>query len=204
MDHLVTSRFVAAWPTSPFGHADDLPWRIVQSAEHLIVAAIGSLGPDYRIAGNVSVHRSATLESGSVIKGPAIIGPRCFLAGGSYLRGGTFLADDCVVGPGAELKTSFVFQGSKIAHLNFVGDTILGADVNIEAGAVIANYRNELADKTIRILVDGTRIDTGVEKFGALVGDGTRIGANAVLAPGTLLYPGTKVGRLQLVDQCPH
>ncbi len=94
-----------------------------------------------------------------------------------------------------------MFAGSKIAHLNFVGDSIIGSDVNIEAGAVIANYRNELDDKTIRIAFEGDVIDTGVTKFGALIGDGARIGANAVVAPGALLKPGRKVGRLQLEDQ---
>ena len=116
-------------------------------------------------------------------------------------RHGVYLVEACIVGPGVELKTSFVFRGSKIAHLSFVGDSILGEDVNIEAGAMLANYRNELADKQIRLTVGGAVIDTGVDKFGALVGDGARIGANAVLAPGTILAPGARVGRLELVDQ---
>lgn len=119
------------------------------------------------------------------------------------MRGGTYLAGECTIGPGSELKTSFMFPGSKIAHLNFIGDSILGSNVNIEAGAIVANYRNELDDKTIRILLDGKMIDTGVDKFGALIGDRSRVGANAVIAPGALLRPETKIGRLQLVDQYP-
>jgi bifunctional N-acetylglucosamine-1-phosphate-uridyltransferase/glucosamine-1-phosphate-acetyltransferase GlmU-like protein len=71
--------------------------------------------------------------------------------------------------------------------MNFVGDSIIGADVNIEAGAIIANYRNELEGRNIRIAYRGQVIDTGVSKFGALVGDGSRIGANAVVAPSALL-----------------
>lgn len=190
--------------SSLFGHADDVPWRVTQAAEPLIRSAIASLGGDYHIEDLVAVHRSAVIENGSNLKGPAIVGPRCRVAAGGYLRGGTFLADDCTIGPGSELKTSFVFPGSKIAHLNFVGDSIIGSGVNVEAGAIIANYRNELADKTIRILADGVPINTGVEKFGALVGDGVRIGANAVVAPGALLPPDTRVGRLELVDQYPN
>ena len=76
--------------------------------------------------------------------------------------------------------------------------------MNIEAGAVIANYRNELADKGICIRHENEIIDTGVTKFGSLIGDGARIGANAVVAPGALIVPGQKVGRLQLIDQYPH
>lgn len=92
--------------------------------------------------------------------------------------------------------------GSKIAHLSFVGDSIIGAGANIEAGAVIANYRNERDDKRIRIAFEGGVIDTGVEKFGALVGDGARIGANAVIAPGALIRPSAVVPRSALIDQC--
>ena len=203
LDELLVSRSVTAWRKSPFASADGYPWHIVESAENLISKAFSELGADYLVADNVAVHESAIIEQGAILKGPAIIGPRCFVAGTAYLRGGAYLAEDCIIGPGCELKTSFMFQGSKIAHLNFVGDSILGADVNIEAGAIIANYRNELADKMIRIIVNGEVLQTGSEKFGALVGDGARIGANAVIAPGALIASGSKVGRMQLVDQSP-
>lgn len=102
------------------------------------------------------------------------------------------------------MKSSLLFAGSRLAHLNFVGDSILGADVNCEAGAVIANFRNERKDRRIRILQDGEVIDTGVERFGAVLGDGARIGANAVIAPGALLAPSQVVPRLGLVDQSPE
>ncbi|MFN0022908.1 MAG: transferase, partial [Parvularculaceae bacterium] len=107
------------------------------------------------------------------------------------------------VGPACELKSVFMLKGSKVAHLSFVGDSIIGAGANIEAGAMIANYRNECAEKRIRISVGGAVIDTGVDKFGAVIGDGARIGANAVIAPGALIAPGTIVPRLSLVDQAP-
>jgi bifunctional N-acetylglucosamine-1-phosphate-uridyltransferase/glucosamine-1-phosphate-acetyltransferase GlmU-like protein len=91
--------------------------------------------------------------------------------------------------------------GSKAAHFNFVGDSIVGRDVNIEAGAVFANTRNEWTAKEIVCVVDGRRLRAGREKFGSLVGDGSRIGANAVLAPGTILPRESIVQRLALVDQ---
>lgn len=202
--NILMSRYIAAWTSSAFADADLTPWQIVEVAENLIRTALQALGPEYQIDEEFAVHQSATVEPGVAIKGPGIIGPRCFIAAGAYLRGGTYVGEDCIIGPGSELKTSFMFPGSKIAHLNFVGDSILGSGVNVEAGAVIANYRNELADKTIRILHDGCVINTGVSKFGSLIGDQARIGANAVIAPGALIPPGTKVGRLQLVDHHPY
>ena len=198
------SRFVQSWTQSPFGGDDGAPWAATQQAEQLIRAAIAKLGPGYEAGEDVAVHRSATIERGVVLKGPAIIGPGCLIAAGAYLRGGTYLQQDCIVGPACELKTSYMFAGSKIAHLSFVGDSIIGAGVNVEAGAMIANYRNEKDDKSIRIALDGAILDTGVDKFGAIVGDDARIGANAVVAPGALIQPGARIGRLELVDQSPR
>ena len=192
--------YVSDWTRSPFARVD-LPWIATQQAEELVRAAIPALGDGYRVTEGIAIHHSARVEDGAVVKGPAIIGPDCFVAANAYLRGGVYLERNCIVGPAAELKTSFMFAGSKIAHLNFVGDSILGTSVNVEAGAMIANYRNEKADKRIRIRLDGQVIDTGVDKFGALVGDESRIGANAVVAPGALLAPSSRVGRLELVDQ---
>ncbi len=200
---LLVSRHVERWTASPFGAADGLPWDVTRGAEALIQSTISRLGSDYSIQLDIAVHASATIEPGVVLKGPAIIGPRCFVATGAYLRGGVYLDENCIIGPGSELKTSFMFKGSKIAHLNFVGDSILGAGVNVEAGAIIANYRNEHDDKHIRIRFRDMIVETGATKFGALVGDGTRIGANAVIAPGAILPPDSRIGRLQLVDQSP-
>lgn len=196
--------FVARWAASPFGALVAAPWDVTQHAEAHVAAAIACLSTDYVVNGDVALHRSATVEAGAVVKGPAIIGPLCFVAAGAYLRGGVFLDEACIVGPNAELKTSFMFKGAKLAHLNFVGDSILGAGVNIEAGAIVANYRNELEDKAIRIAWRGGVLETGVEKFGALLGDETRVGANAVIAPGAILERTARMGRLALVDQYPH
>ncbi|MFO0993451.1 MAG: DapH/DapD/GlmU-related protein [Hyphomicrobiales bacterium] len=195
--------FVARWSSSPFAHINEDAWRITTKAEAHIRAAIKELSGEFTINDEIAVHRTAEIERGAVIKAPAIIGQRCFVAAAAYLRGGTYLDNDCIVGPGSELKTSFMFKGAKLAHLNFVGDSILGQGVNVEAGAIIANYRNEFAIKSIRFRFEGHTIETGVEKFGALIGDDCRIGANAVIAPGAVLMPGTKVARLSLFDLYP-
>ncbi|MEO1223130.1 MAG: DapH/DapD/GlmU-related protein [Pseudomonadota bacterium] len=195
--------FVPEWSASPFGKATSVPWEATTRAEELVRLALETHSADYTLNGDVAVHGSATVEAGAVLKGPAIIGPDAFIGANAYLRGGVFVDQDCVVGPCCELKSSFLFQGAKLAHLSFVGDSLLGADVNIEAGAIIANHRNELADRQIRIRWQSETIDTGVSKFGALLGNGAKVGANAVIAPGALLAPGAHVPRLGLVDQDP-
>lgn len=176
-------------------------WALTQEAPAIVSALIDVLGDDYEILGELARHRSAIIEPGAVLKGPCLIGPDSFVASSALLRGGCWLERDCIVGPGCELKTCFLFKGSKAAHLNFIGDSVIGAGVNIEAGAILANYRNERMDKRIVIRGDFGAIETGVDKFGALVGDNSRIGANAVIAPGAILPPRTIVRRLELVDQ---
>jgi UDP-N-acetylglucosamine diphosphorylase / glucose-1-phosphate thymidylyltransferase / UDP-N-acetylgalactosamine diphosphorylase / glucosamine-1-phosphate N-acetyltransferase / galactosamine-1-phosphate N-acetyltransferase len=136
-----------------------------------------------------------------VLKPPCIIGEGCFVAANVYLRGGVWLGRSVVVGASVEIKSSLIGPRSRVAHFNFVGNSILGADVNVEAGAILANHRNESADKEIVCVLNGAEIRTGCDKFGSLVGDGCRIGANAVLAPGTILPRGTLVARLKLIDQ---
>jgi NDP-sugar pyrophosphorylase family protein len=173
----------------------------VTNAEEIVQEIVlTSLGVFER-RGIIAVHPTATVEAGAVVKGPAVIGAECFIAHGAYLRGGVWLDERCSIGPGSELKSSFMFSGSKLAHLNFVGDTILGSEVNLEAGCVIANHRNERIDKQIRVRIGPKLYSTGVEKFGALVGDRVKIGANSVLAPGTLIRPDQVIPRLSLVDQ---
>ncbi|HBK91430.1 MAG TPA: hypothetical protein DDZ68_07150 [Parvularcula sp.] len=193
--------FIPAAADGPFAALLDLaPWDITQRARAIVTKAIMGLS-GYDIEDGIAIHRRATVEKGAVVKGPAIIGRGCFVAATAYLRDGVFLDEDCAVGPACELKSAFLLKGAKVAHLSFAGDSIIGADANIEAGAIIANYRNERVDKRIRIRTSEKIIDSGVEKFGALIGDKARIGAGAVIAPGALIRPGAVIERLSLVDQ---
>lgn len=187
--------------TCPLLSGYQTPWAITAQAAGLVVRLLATLGGNFTIRNQIAIHRDVVIEDGVVLKPPVIISKGCFIAAHAYLRGGVFLAENVTVGPGGEVKSSFIFQGSALAHFNFVGDSLIGADVNLEAGAVLANHFNERADKLIRVLADGKIVETGSVKFGALIGDGSRIGANAVTVPGTVLLPGSIVGRLQLLDQ---
>ena len=180
-------------------------WTLTSDAEAIITRMIDALSAndcdDYEINGGWAIHRSATVEGGATLKPPVIIGPNVLVASNAYLRGGVFIDQGGIIGPGCEVKSTFMFEGSKIAHLSFVGDTLIGSRANIEAGAMVANYRNERDNKRILIRYNTKIIDTGIDKFGALIGDNVRIGANAVIAPGALLAPESVVARLTLIDQ---
>jgi bifunctional N-acetylglucosamine-1-phosphate-uridyltransferase/glucosamine-1-phosphate-acetyltransferase GlmU-like protein len=133
-----------------------------------------------------------------------LISANCFVAAHAYLRGGVILSENCTIGPGSEIKSSIIGRNSALAHFNFVGDSMIGSEVNFEAGAVIANHFNERKDKTIFIKCGAKIYKLPVQKFGALIGDRCRIGANAVLSPGTILDRETVVKRLALIEQCPE
>jgi len=188
---------------SAFPVSDAFPWDVISSLCDTITRMQQSLSDDFVVNDGVAIHKTAVIGHHVTIKAPAIISAHCFVGSNSYLRNGVFLAPGAKVGISCEVKTSVMMEKSAIAHFNFVGDTIIGHDVNVEAGAVLANHYNEREDDMVYVVLDGQRVCTGLHKFGSLVGDGCRIGANAVLSPGTLLKPCTIVRRLQLVEQDP-
>jgi bifunctional N-acetylglucosamine-1-phosphate-uridyltransferase/glucosamine-1-phosphate-acetyltransferase GlmU-like protein len=178
-----------------------LPWELTSQSEAVVRVLLHALpAHEYLIADEVAVHVSATVEPGAILKGPLIIGPHCFGASSAYFRGGNWIADRCTFGPGTELKSAFLFSGTRLAHFNFVGDSVVGSDVNLEAGSIVCNYRNERADKEVRVRMAGVLHGTGCTKFGSLIGDGSRIGANAVIAPGAILPVNSIVQRASLRD----
>lgn len=182
------------------------PWDFTQEIGFLFKITIEYLNEkgcieDFYIKNESIVHKTAIVEKNVTIKNFTFIGKGCFIAAGSYLRNGVILSEKCIIGPGVEIKSSLLLPETRVAHFNFVGDSILGTDVNLEAGSIIANYRNELPkENTIQIYVDGKIIDTKNNKFGALIGENTRVGANSVIAPGALIRRGAIIERLTLVD----
>lgn len=185
-----------------FPHLEtQLPWDIVSSVTTLLQETIKNLNTEYRIHNDVAIHKSATIEENVTLKGPIIISAGCFVGAHAYLRGGVFLGEKSVIGPGCEVKSSLIMPTSALAHFNFVGDSLIGSYVNMEAGSIIANHYNERLDKTIHVLINDEKVQINSTKFGALVGDHSKIGANAVLSPGTILVPESVVKRLELVEQ---
>jgi len=136
----------------------------------------------------------AVVESGAFIKGPAVIGAGTEIRQGAYIRGDCLVGDRCVVGHTTEVKGSIMLDGAKAGHFAYIGDSILGSDVNLGAGTKLANLK--MIPGTIVIRVGKKRLDTGRRKLGAILGDRTQIGCNAVTSPGiltgpdTIIYPG--------------
>ena len=198
--HFTPSFFIRRW-TDVFSSPVESVWHLPSIAERWIDERSEALTAEYTRVGSAYIHQSANIEPHVTMKGAIIIGPGCFIGSHAYLRGGVFLEEDVVIGPGCEVKSSFIFRKSALAHFNFAGDSIIGEGVNMEAGSILANHYNEREDKTIRSLNNGETIVLPVTKFGSLIGDGSKIGANAVLSPGTVLPSNSVVKRLELIEQ---
>jgi len=137
------------------------------------------------IGDHVSIGEGTLVEDGVMIKGPATIGKNCQIRHNAYIRENVIIGDGCVVGNSSELKNSLLFNGAQVPHFNYVGDSILGYKSHIGAGVKISNLK--LFPGNIEVEVNGVPLDTGLRKFGALLGDGAEAGCNAVLNPGTIL-----------------
>ena len=180
------------------------PWQITNDLNKFIEELIPHLGDAYKIMDGVAIHESATVESGVVFKNPTIIMENCVIGANAYFREGVILDKSVKIGAGCEIKSSFICSGTAIAHFNYIGNSIIGHDVNFEAGSIAANHYNERDTKEISVRVGDHIIETHSKKFGALVGDGSKIGANAVLSTGTILEKNSIVKRLELIEQVKY
>lgn len=146
---------------------------------------------DAYIGDDVFIGEGTLVEDGVMIKGPAIVGRNCQIRHNAYFRENVIVGDNCVVGNSCELKNSLLFNGAQVPHFNYVGDSILGHKAHLGAGVVLSNVKSTKGN--VFLTVDGKPFDTGLRKFGALIGDGAEIGCNAVLNPGSVIGRGSIV-----------
>lgn len=137
------------------------------------------------IGDDVFIGEGTVVEDGAMIKGPAIIGRNCEIRHGTYIRDHVIIGDSCVIGNSSEIKHSILFNGCQVPHFNYVGDSILGHKAHLGAGVKISNVK--LVPGNIFVEVNGKPFDTGLRKFGALLGDFAEIGCNSVLNPGSII-----------------
>ncbi len=141
--------------------------------------------PGASIGDRVVIGEGTVVEPGALIKGPAIIGKNCQIRHNAYIRENVIIGDNCVVGNASELKNAFLFNGVQAPHYNYIGDSVLGYKAHLGAGVKISNVK--LLAGNVLVELDGVPTDTGLRKFGALMGDHAEAGCNAVLNPGTIL-----------------
>jgi len=148
-------------------------------------AVLGDLVGRPFISSNVFVGRGTVVEQGAVLKGPAWIGENCQIRSGCYVRENVVVGNGVVMGNSCEFKNSIIFDEAQIPHFNYVGDSILGYQAHLGAGVILSNVKLDHGE--IAVATTEGNIATGLKKFGAIVGDRTEIGCNAVINPGSLL-----------------
>ena len=155
---------------------------------------LGDVAPGAVLKGNIFIGRGTVVEPYAFIVGPAIIGENCTIRHSAYIRGDVIVGDDCIIGHCSELKSSILLNGSNAPHFNYVGDSIIGSDVNLGAGTICANLRLDEGEDFINGRTpERESLPTGRQKLGAVIGDGARTACNLVLNPGTLIPRGSAV-----------
>jgi NDP-sugar pyrophosphorylase family protein len=160
-------------------------------------AVLGQLMGKPFISNTVFIGSGTIVEQGAVIKGPAWIGEKCHIRSGCYVRENVIVGNGVVMGNSCEFKNCIVCDEAQVPHFNYVGDSILGFRAHLGAGVILSNVK--LDHREISVTTDDGIVATGLTKFGAIVGDRTEIGCNAVVNPGTvigrdcIIYPSANV-----------
>ena len=164
----------------------EYPWQALKGIKNLILELGEKLGEDYReISSGVWVHKTATVAPTAFVGGPCIIGANTEVRHCAYIRESALVGENCVVGNSVELKNVILFDNVQVPHFNYAGDSILGYKSHMGAGAVTSNVKS---DQTLVTVKNGEeRIETGLKKFGAMLGDHVEVGCNSVLNPGTVV-----------------
>jgi UDP-N-acetylglucosamine diphosphorylase / glucose-1-phosphate thymidylyltransferase / UDP-N-acetylgalactosamine diphosphorylase / glucosamine-1-phosphate N-acetyltransferase / galactosamine-1-phosphate N-acetyltransferase len=164
----------------------DYPWKALSGIGDLINELIKTLDKNeyVEIKENVWAHKSAKIYESAYIDGPCIIGENSEVRHCAFIRGKALIGKNCVVGNSCELKNVILFDHVQVPHFNYVGDSILGYYAHMGAGSITSNVRS---DKTLVKVHAEEDLETGLKKFGAIVGDYVEVGCNAVLNPGTVV-----------------
>ncbi len=141
------------------------------------------------VGSRIELGQGVLIESGALVKEPAIIGDRSEIRQGAYMRGYCLIGERCVVGHTTEVKHSVFLDDAKAGHFAYLGDSILGGNANLGAGTKFANLR--FLPGNVKVRTPDGLVDSGLRKFGAILGDGCQTGCNSVTNPGTVFGPGS-------------
>ena len=178
------------------------PWDMLEANKWTLESeksvTNGTVEKGVHMSGSVVLEEGSIIKAGSYLEGPVHVGKRCHVGPNSYLRPYSTLGDDVKVGAGCEVKNSIVMRNTKIPHLSYVGDSIIGEDCSLGAGTITANLRFDEAE--VKSKVRGSWITSGRKKLGAILGDGVKTGINVSTFPGVKIGPGSWIGPGAIVD----
>ena len=179
------------------------PWELLEANEwklgELERDVGGEVHEDAEVVGDVVVEADATVRRGVTIEGPALIQAGATVGPNAYVRGATAVGEGAKVGHAVEVKNSVLMAGATVGHLSYVGDSVLGRDVNFGAGTTVANLRHDGGD--VEVTVKGETVSTGRRKFGVVLGDGVNTGIDTSLNVGVKLSAGARTGPGEVVTE---
>ena len=176
----------------------EYPWQALAGIKDLILALGPKLGEEYtEVSPTVWVHKTAQVAPTAYLGAPCIIGANTEVRHCAFIRGSALVGDGCVVGNSVELKNVILFDDVQVPHYNYVGDSILGYKSHMGAGSLTSNVKSD--KKNVVVKNGEEKIETGLKKFGAMVGDFVEVGCNSVLNPGTVVGPNSNIYPLSCV-----
>lgn len=183
----------------PLLESVDYPWEALPKIKDFIIELGKTLDPEiYEQKGeNIWVAKSATVFSSAYLGGPLIICEDAEVRHCAFIRGSAIVGKGAVVGNSTELKNSILFDGVQVPHYNYIGDSILGYKAHTGAGTITSNLKSDKS--LVTVLCEEEKVETGVKKFGAMLGDHVEVGCNSVLNPGSVVGRNTNVYPLSFV-----
>ncbi|HHZ06603.1 MAG TPA: UDP-N-acetylglucosamine pyrophosphorylase [Clostridiales bacterium] len=175
------------------------PWQALSKISEFIMA-VGPTLPEEKydkIGRDIWVAKSANVAPSAFLNGPLIICERAEVRHCAFIRGKAIVGEGCVVGNSTELKGSILFNCVQVPHYNYVGDSILGYKAHTGAGTITSNLKSD--KHKISISVAGDKLDTGLKKLGAIIGDNVEVGCNSVLNPGSIIGRNSNIYPLSMV-----
>ena len=168
------------------------PWEVLPEIGDFVTKLGETLSDEFdHPEENIWIHKSVKIAKTATLNGPLIIDEDTEVRPGAFIRGNVLVGKNCVVGNSTELKNVVLFNTVQVPHYNYVGDSILGTHSHMGAGSITSNVKS---DKTLVVVKnDGTEIETGLKKFGAMIGDYVEVGCNSVLNPGTVVGRNTNI-----------
>lgn len=165
------------------------PWEVLGDIKNFIMELGSTLDEDKftRIGDNIWVAKSATVAPTACLNGPLIIDEDAEIRHCAFIRGSAIIGKGSVVGNSTEIKNDIIFDSVQVPHYNYVGDSILGYKSHMGAGSITSNVKSDKTLVVVKDRVNGEEIETGLKKFGAMLGDYVEVGCNSVLNPGTVI-----------------
>ena len=183
--------------SAPYLQQFTFPWEALKGIKEYIISLGGTLGEEYtQVNEYVWVHRSAKVAPTAYLGAPCIIGANTEVRHCAFIRGSALVGDGCVVGNSVELKNVILFDKVQVPHYNYVGDSILGYKSHMGAGSITSNVKS---DGSLVVIHGETKMETGIKKVGAMLGDFVEVGCNSVLNPGTVVGRNSSIYPLSCV-----